>query len=172
MIIREEKEADRLAIGALNRRTFGGDYEAQLIDQLRAAHLIVASLVALDGNEVIGHLLFSSLPVEIDGRDVNAVALAPMAVSPDRQRQGIGSKLVTEGLALLRKKQVEAVIVLGHTAYYPRFGFSPLLTQKLASPFRGMGEFMALELVVGSLAGQKGSVKYPEAFGLAKGHPI
>jgi len=166
MIIREEEESDLPAIRTLNRRAFGGDYEAQLIDKLRAAHLVVASLVALDGNEVIGHLLFSSLPVEIDGRDVNAVALAPMAVSPDRQRQGIGSRLVIEGLALLRKKRVESVIVLGHTAFYARFGFSPLLTQKLASPFQGMAEFMALELVVGSLAGQTGSVKYPDAFGL------
>src|SRR5208283_1081768 len=106
MIIREETERDLLAIGALNQKAFGGDYEAQLIDKLRAAHLIVASIVALDGNELIGHLLFSSLAVEIDGRNVNAVALAPVAVSPARQRQEIGSKLIVEGLALLKKKQV------------------------------------------------------------------
>jgi putative acetyltransferase len=168
MIIREETEGDLLAIRALNRRAFGGDYEAQLIDKLRAAHFIVASLVALDGDEVIGHLLFSSLPVEVDGRDVNAVALAPIAVSPERQRRGIGSELIVEGLALLKKKQVEAVIVLGHAAYYPRFGFSPLLTRNLASPFRGKAEFMALELVVGTLSGQQGSVKYPEVFGLTE----
>jgi putative acetyltransferase len=168
MIIREETEEDFLAISALNRRVFGGDYEVRLIDKLRAAHLIVASLVALNGNEIIGHLLFSSLAVEIDGRNVNAVALAPMAVSPDRQRQGVGSKLVTGGLALLKKKQVEAVFVLGHTTYYPRFGFSHLLTRKFASPFHGKAEFMALELVVGALSGQKGSVRYPEAFGLMK----
>jgi putative acetyltransferase len=168
MIIREETEEDLLAISALNRRAFGGDYEVQLIDKLRAAHLVVASLVALDGNEVIGHLLFSSLAVEINGKGVNAVALAPMAVSPERQRQGVGSRLVIEGLALLKKKQVEAVIVLGHTTYYPRFGFSPQLTQKLVSPFRGRAEFMALELVVGAISGREGSVKYPTAFGLTE----
>jgi putative acetyltransferase len=167
MIIREETERDLLSIGTLNQKAFGGDYEAQLIDKLRAAHLIVASLVALDGNEIIGHLLFSSLAVEIDGRNVNAVALAPVAVSPARQRQGIGSKLIIEGLALLKKKKVEAVFVLGHTTYYPRFGFSHLLTRKFASPFQGKAEFMALELVVGAISGQKGSVKYPEAFGIA-----
>jgi len=167
MKIREEMEGDFHAVSALHRRVFGGDYEAQLVEKLRAAHLIVTSLVALDGNEIVGHLLFCSLTVEIDGRSVNAVALAPMAVSPERQRQGIGSRLIGEGLALLKKKHVEAVIVLGHATYYPRFGFSPLLTQKLASPFRGKTQFMALELVAGALSGQKGSVKYPEAFGLA-----
>lgn len=166
MEIREETEEDLPAISALNRRAFGGDYEVHLIDKLRAAHLVVASLVALDGNELIGHLLFSSLAVEIDGKDVNAVALAPMAVSPERQRQGVGSKLVIEGLALLKKKQVVAVIVLGHATYYPRFGFSPLLAQKLVSPFRGRAEFMALELVDGAISDREGSVTYPKAFGL------
>ena len=166
MVIREETEEDFSAIGDLNRRVFGGEYEVHLIENLRSAHLILASVVALDGNEVVGHILFSALPAEIDGKDVNAAALAPMAVSPERQRRGIGSQLVTEGLARIRQKQVEAVIVLGHTKYYPRFGFSPILTQKLASPFQGMAEFMALELVAGTLSGQKGSVKYPKAFGL------
>ena len=114
----------------------------------------------------MGQALFSALPVEIDGRDINAAALAPMAVSPECQRQGIGSQLVIEGLARIRQKEIEAVMVLGHTTYYPRFGFSPILTQKLASPFHGIAAFMALELVDGALSGQKGSVKYPKAFGL------
>jgi len=166
MVIREEAEEDLPAISNLNRRAFGGEYEVCLIENLRSAHLILASLVALDGNEVMGHILFSALPVEIDARKVNAAALAPMAVSPQRQRQGIGSRLVIEGLTRIREKQIEAVIVLGHSKYYPRFGFSPILAQKLASPFQGMAEFMALELFVGALSGQTGSVKYPKAFGL------
>jgi len=166
MVIHEETEEDIPAINALNRRAFGGDYEARLIEDLRSAHLILASLVAVDGNELQGHILFSRLPVEIDGRNVNAAALAPMAVKPERQRQGIGSQLVIEGLARISRKQVEAVIVLGHTSYYPRFGFTAILTQKLESPFRGKAGFMALELVAGALSGRAGVVKYPKAFGL------
>ena len=98
--------------------------------------------------------------------NIGAASLAPMAGKPDRQRQGIGSKLITEGLSVLRKKQVEAVIVLGHTWLYPRFGFSAGITQHLASPFRGKVSFMGLELTPGALASEKGCVKYPEAFGL------
>lgn len=166
MLIREETEEDHAAIRTLNRMAFRGDYEAELIDKLRSAKLSITSLVALEGNEVIGHLLFSRLSVEIDGRQVNAASLAPMAVRPDRQRQGIGSELIKEGLDQLRKKSVEAVIALGHTDYYPRFGFSANLTQKFVSPFQGMAEFMGLELMAGALSGKKGWVKYPEAFGL------
>ena len=166
MIIREETEADLDAISALNREVFGGDYEAVLIEKLRAAGLILASLVAVDGDEVKGHILFSRLPTMIDGRQVNAAALAPMAVSPASQRQGIGSKLVTEGLDRMKGKSVEAVIVLGHTGYYPRFGFSPALTKNFTSPFRGKSAFMGLELITGALAGGEGSINYPEAFGL------
>lgn len=168
VVIREETKEDVPAIGALNRKAFGGEYEMRLIEELRSARLILASLIALDGNEVDGHILFSVLQVEIDGRNVKAAALAPLAVSPNRHRQGIGSQLIIEGLTRMRKKQVEAVMVVGHTTYYPRFGFSPLPTQKLASPFRGMPEFMALELTAGALSGQKGLVRYPKAFGLGE----
>jgi putative acetyltransferase len=128
--------------------------------------LVLVERVALDAGEIVGHILFSRLGVEIEGRVVRAAALAPMAVSPDRQRQGIGSRLVQDGLAELRSIGCEAVIVLGHPGYYPRFGFSAALAEKLAAPFRGEA-FMALELMPGALDGHAGSVTYPDAFGIA-----
>jgi putative acetyltransferase len=167
MLIREETEKDFATIGALNRAAFGGNYEAVLIEKLRAAGLVITSLVAVEGNKTIGHILFSRLPIEVDGRTVNAAALAPMAVKPNHQRHGVGTKLIEEGLARLREKPVEAVLVVGHKAYYPRFGFSPNETRKLTSPFQGMAQFMALELKSGALAGEKGTVNYPEPFGLS-----
>ena len=165
MTIREENKADFPEIVALTQAAFGGEYEATLIEKLRAAHLVIVSLVAVEEGSVIGHILFSKLEVEVDGRRVKAAALAPMAVRPDRQRRGIGSKLVETGLDGLRDRSYEAVIVLGHPDYYPRFGFSPSLTASLVAPFSGRA-FMGLELMSGSLSGSRGSVEYPEAFGL------
>jgi putative acetyltransferase len=156
------------AIDALHRAAFGGGYEAALVRALRRDGLVRASLVALDGDDVVGHALFSELAVEMDGRPLRAAALAPIAVRPERQRQGIGSHLIVRGLQRLRAKGFEAVVVLGHSAYYPRFGFSASLAAKLSAPFRGE-HFMALELAAGALAGARGAAVYPQAFGLDAG---
>jgi putative acetyltransferase len=165
MLIREEVPSDAAAIAALNRAAFGGGYEADLIARLRADRLVIASLVAQVRAKIVGHILFSMLPTEMDGRTTRAAALAPMAVQPELQNQGIGSKLVEEGLKAARARRIEAVVVLGHPAYYPRFGFSADLARRLAAPFSGEA-FMALELVPGALDGSMGSVSYPAAFGL------
>ena len=90
-----------------------------------------------------------------------------MSVRPDWQRRGIGGALVRAGLDRARKGQWHAVIVLGHAAYYPRFGFSAALTRHLAAPFTGPS-FMALEFIPGALSGSAGVVSYPAAFGLAR----
>ena len=151
------------AIADLNRAAFGSDGEGTLIARLRHGGLVLVERVALVAGELVGHILFSRLAVEIDGRGVSSAALAPMAVRPDRQRQGIGSCLVRDGLSELRPIGCEAVIVLGHPTYYPRFGFSPALAEKLDAPFRGEA-FIALELTPGALGGCAGSVTYPDAF--------
>ena len=165
MLIREEVPADIDATAELNRTAFGGDYEADLIARLRADGLVIASLVAQIRAKIVGHILFGMLPAEMDGRTIRAAALAPMAVQPELQHQGIGSKLVQEGLRAVRAWGIEAVIVLGHPAYYPRSGFSADLARRLAAPFSGEA-FMALELMPGALDGSRGSVSYPAAFGL------
>jgi putative acetyltransferase len=162
--IREETQRDETAIAEVNRAAFGGDIEAHIVDRLRAEGLAVLSLVATSGDQVVGHILFSDLDVDVDGRRVPAVSLAPMAVLPDWQRQGVGSRLIEAGLAGLRAQgKAHTVIVLGHPGYYPRFGFSADLAQKLQSPYAGEA-FMALELVPGALSGAQGTVRYPPAF--------
>jgi putative acetyltransferase len=163
MIIREETGADHECIRTLNKLAFGGDYEAVLIDRLRAEELIDASLVADDGGDIVGHILFSSLGVVMDGWSVRAAALAPMAVTPERQRQGIGSALVRAGLDAVTARGIEAVFVLGHPGFYPRFGFSAEIARKLVSPYSGEA-FMALELMPDALRGTAGSVAYPDVF--------
>ena len=165
MHIRPESPDDAPAVAALNRETFGGDEEVLLIERLRADGIITVSLVAAE-DALVGHILFSDLAVELDGRPVESVSLAPMCVRTGRQRQGIGSALVRAGLDAVRDAGYAAVVVLGHPNFYPRFGFSADLAAKLASPFAGAA-FMALDLVPGALDGARGTVTYPPAFRLA-----
>ena len=159
--------AYHLPIAELNRAAFGSDAEGNLISRLRENGMVLVELVALDEAEIIGHILFGRLVVEVDGRVLVAASLAPMAVREDRRRQGIGAQLILRGLASLRARGCEAVFVLGHPSYYPRFGRSAALANKLAAPFRG-DAFMALALVPGALAGHVGSVSYPSVFGLVR----
>jgi putative acetyltransferase len=163
--IRGRTAADDAAIRQLNDDTFGGHYESRLIEDLRAAGLDAVELVAVENDDIVGHILFSVLATTLDRQTVPALALAPMAVRPDRQRRGIGSALVRAGLDLARDRAWRAVIVLGHKGYYPRFGFSAALARPLEAPFSG-DAFMALELAPDALRGEKGRVTYPPAFGV------
>ena len=165
MEIRGRTAADDAAIRQLNDDTFGGHYESRLIEDLRAAGLDAVELVAVENDDIVGHILFSVLATTIDRQTVPALALAPMAVRPDRQRRGVGSALVRAGLDLARDRDWRAVTVLGHKGYYPRFGFSAALARPLETPFSG-DAFMALELAPGALRGEKGRATYPPAFGV------
>ena len=165
MLIRPESVEDGEAIHHVNRAAFGRSAEATLVDRLRQDGLVVVSLVAVEDSRIVGHILFSRLPIHTSLVVIPAVALAPMSVIPDRQRQGIGSALVREGLRACRAAGERIVIVLGHPEYYPRFGFSSALASRLRSPFSGRS-FMALELESAALAGVSGEVRYPPAFDL------
>jgi putative acetyltransferase len=164
-----ETEADIPAIDSLNRAIFKGDYEAELIKKLRVESAVLLSMVAVIGEQVVGHILFSRLRVEVEGHPVAAAALAPMCVSLKHQRSGVGTSLVKKGLGKLKKLKCEAVIVLGHPAYYQRFGFSTHFVKNLESPFKGLPSFMGIELVKDALRGKSGFVKYPDAFGIETG---
>jgi putative acetyltransferase len=118
----------------------------------------------VDGR-VVGHVLFSDLPIITATGTTPALALAPMAVLPEFQHLGVGSELVRHGLDVCRDAGHEIVVVLGHPRFYPRFGFSPALAVRLSSPFSGKESFMAAELVPGSLEGVTGRVEYPLPFG-------
>ena len=164
-LVREERPGDRQQIRKVNEAAFGRSDEADLIDGLRQEGVVLLSLVAELDSQIIGHILFSRMSVETAHGSVAAVSLAPMAVLPDHQGRQVGSQLVRRGLAQLQDQGERIVIVLGHTEYYPRFGFTPEKARRLASPFPPEA-FMALELSDGALAGVHGTVKYPAAFGL------
>lgn len=165
ILIRPETSADHESIRHVNRLAFGQDDEARLVDALRDGSFLRVSLVAEQPGLVVGHILFSDLPIITGAGTVPALVLAPMAVLPELQNQGIGSVLVQRGLEACRQQGHRIVVVLGHPNFYPHFGFSPKLAGHLESPFSGKDSFMALELVPGALDGVAGRVQYPPPFG-------
>jgi putative acetyltransferase len=163
--IRRETETDRDAVWRVNREAFGQDEEANLVNALRDGNFARLSLVAEVNGQVVGHILFSDLPIQSASEVIAALALAPMAVLPEFQRQGIGSELVRRGIELCRAEGHRIVIVLGHPHFYPKFGFTSKLAEPLRSQFSG-DAWMAMELVPGALAGVAGRVRYAPPFGL------
>jgi putative acetyltransferase len=119
--IRDEQPADLDAIRRLNQDAFGQPQEGRIVDALRQNDAVTVSLVAVAGSAVIGHIMFS--PVSIGS--LAGAGLGPMAVAPTWQRRGIGSQLVERGLDRLRDGRCPFVVVIGHPAFYPRFGFRP-----------------------------------------------
>lgn len=165
--IRPEKPEDFAAIYEVNIDAFGQANEARLVDDLRKSSAFVPelSLVACEDDRIVGHILFSRITIEKENRSFSALSLAPMAVSPGFQRQGIGSQLVREGLRRARSLGHRVVVVVGHPNYYPRFGFSSARAKGLEAPFSVPDEaFLVLELSDGALHDVSGIVKYPSAF--------
>ncbi len=167
MRIREEEDRDLQGIRDVNDAAFGGTDESLLIDQLRDDGLFITSLVGDEYGEIVAHILFSELEIRSndDEHTIRGAALAPMAVAPTHQRMGIGSELIRQGLEKCAEKGVEAVVVLGHENYYPRFGFSAEKAKCLKSPFSGPF-FMVLDLKQGIFDDFSGIVIYPNAFGI------
>jgi putative acetyltransferase len=167
MIIRPEKEEDYAAIFEVNKLAFGGEEEAELVDALRKLDDFIPklSIVALEDEQVIGHILLTPIIIETKGGSIPALALAPIAVHPEFQNQGIGSELIKKGLEKCKELRHEIVVVLGHPLYYPRFGFGNAKEKGIKAPFEVADEaFMVIELVNNALEGVKGTVKYPKPF--------
>jgi putative acetyltransferase len=168
--IRPEVPEDAASIREVNRLAFGGDVESSLVEKIQQSPEFIPglSLVAVRQAHILGHILFSRIKIMIEddpGRSIPALALAPMAVHPDVQNQGIGSVLVRRGLEACRKLGHRVVVVIGHPDYYPRFGFTSARARGLEAPFPVPDEaFLAVELEPGSLSGMSGRVVYPPAF--------
>jgi putative acetyltransferase len=165
MMVRAEGPADHAPIRRVHEQAFGpGSVEAALVEALRAAgaHVPDLCLVAIEGEEIVGHIFFSRARLE-SGDEV--LALAPMAVAPQWQRRGIGSALAQAALRHAEPTAFPLVVVVGHPGYYPRFGFEPAGALGLRAPFEVPAEaWMALRLPAYTPAA-RGLVTYAEAFG-------
>lgn len=162
--IRPETIEDQQSIWNVNRAAFESDAEANLVDALRDGGFVQVSLVAELEHEIVGHILFSRVTIDTESGAIDALSLAPMAVLPSHQRQGIGSKLVEAGLQACREKGHQIAVVLGHPEFYPRFEFSAELARPLKSPFGGGEAWMAMELESGALEKVEGQVEYSPPF--------
>jgi putative acetyltransferase len=170
--IRGEQPADYDEIAAVVSSAFGRDDEARLVAELRKLPSFdpALSLVAIADGILVGHVLFTDITIrQPSGKALPAVALAPVAVRPERQRSGVGSRLVTAGLRACRDRGDRLVIVVGHPDYYPRFGFLPARKRGLEAPFpvnaasvmvceRSPVADVAMQLSIG------GMVEYPTPF--------
>lgn len=165
MVIRPAAPDDHAAIRAVVTAAFTAEFgkadEADLVDALRADGDALVELVAVEDDAVVGHILFSPLATDTGAR---FAALAPVSVQPGRQKDGLGTMMMQVGHELCRAAGVEAVIVLGHPAYYPRVGYSADAAKAVKAPFKGPS-FMALALKPGALDAPV-TITYARAFGL------
>jgi putative acetyltransferase len=164
MLIRREGKRDCAAVYAVNASAFDTPAEANLVDVLREQAQPIVSLIAEDDGAIVGHIMFS--PVSLPGHPaLKIMGLAPMAVAPEYQRKGIGSALVRAGLEQCKQLGFGAVVVLGHSDYYPRFGFSSSVRYGVGCEYEVPEEvFMVVELQRDFLRGASGKIKYHTAF--------
>jgi putative acetyltransferase len=159
--IRREQPDDIAAIRDVNRRAFGQNQESNIVDALRANGAAALSLVAAVDGQAVGHIMYSPLVVG----DVQGAALGPMAVVPEHQNRGLGTRLVEAGNEYLRHDGCPFVAVLGHPTFYPRFGFRPANTYGIMCEWNVADEvFMVLVLDEAKMAGAVGTAKYRTEF--------
>lgn len=167
LIIRTERKEDYSRITEVIDLAFMQKQEGRLVEKLRKNPDFIPelSLVAEFENQIVGHILF--FPIEIKSTNVQfpSLALAPMSVVPEYRRKGVGKRLVSEGLKRAKRMGFKSVIVLGHSEYYPKFGFVPASKWNIKAPFSVPDNvFFAIELAEGGLKGVSGTVEYPEEF--------
>jgi putative acetyltransferase len=164
-VVRPERPEDRAAVWQVNALAFGRPNEAALVDALRQRTRPYLSLVAVEDGHIVGHIFFSPVIIVSETGIIPVFGLAPMAVLPECQRRGIGSQLVRQGLQECARIGQTVVVVLGHPAFYPRFGFLPASRKGLYCEYAVPDEaFMVAELLPGVLQGRTGVVKYLPEF--------
>ncbi len=166
LVIRESANFDLQALLNVEGQAFGQDEGSVIIGLVKdlledASAEPRLSLVAMDGNRITGHILFTNARIAGEEK-IQASLLAPVAVLPELQRKGIGSRLIAEGLSLLSEKGVDLTFVLGHPEYYPRHGFNPALPLGFEAPYPVAEEvsdaWMVRELKAGIIGEVKGKV--------------
>lgn len=167
MLIRPEQPEDFDAISKVHQLAFDRLDEAILVDRLRDTAKPNVSLVAEnDDGQIIGHILFTPASIHAPHGDIAGMGLAPMAVDPDYQLLGIGTKLIKAGINAIAQMSYAFIIVLGHVDYYPRFGFVPASLRNVRCQWTGIPDeaFMILVLDPISMQHVNGTAYYHPVF--------
>ena len=163
--IRVATPSDEAALVRVHREAFGRDAEAEIARRLHARGAECVSLAAFEGDALVGHVIFSPVTVGAHSFAKPPMGLGPVGVLPTLQRGGTGSALCRAGIDACRSRGAPFLVVLGHTTYYPRFGFVP--ASRFGLTYADMpprDAFMAMELAPGALAGISGAVRYGPEF--------
>lgn len=169
LIIRTEEKNDHKAVYDLNYKAFNNrEDEPKIVEKSRLTNGFIPelSIVAAADGEIIGHLLLSPAKVIDEKKEHEVIALGPVAVQPERQKQGIGKALIEEGLERCRKLGYGLVLLIGHTSYYPKFGFQPARPFGLELKQYDVPDdvFMVCEIQKGALQKIKGEFQFPDIF--------
>lgn len=159
---REQNEQDLPGIRQVNREAFPDTGGAKVFYDIRQTGTGIVSLVAVDDDNLIGHVLFCPATIAGQGGEVRGMGLGELAVLPEFQRQGVGTMLTNTGLDMLRERNCSFVIVVGHSTYYPRFGFRPGSQLELACQWESIPDesFMALILDRDAMGGVSGVARF------------
>jgi putative acetyltransferase len=169
LIIRKSNSDDFSDILRVVKEAFDGEKGvdvSELVNDLLmdASANPMLSLLAFHEDEAVGHILFTKSQVSESSRPIQTAILAPLAVVPKFHSQGIGGKLIKEGLNLLAESGVQLVFVLGHPSYYPSHGFIPACPLGFEAPFQASGKaWMVQELSPGAIESAKGQVLCADA---------
>ncbi|MBD2694539.1 GNAT family N-acetyltransferase [Anabaena catenula] len=165
MNIRCETLLDYSAIAEVNTLAFQGETEAKLIEKIRSSDRYIPelSLVIEIQGKIVGHILYSYINL-VSEKILPVLGLAPLAVHPEFQKQGIGSTLVKASLEIADTRGDAIVIVLGHPAFYSRFGFQPSVDYQIESPFPVPDDVFMVKTLSSYEKKYKGKVVYPPAF--------
>ncbi len=160
-LIRDEESGDTESISRVVRAAFGDrDGEPELVRLLRERREVLISLVAIEGSDLVGHVMISMIELETAAR-LRFGGLAPLSVTPSMQSVGIGSLLMSTVIARSRDLGLDALFLLGNPAYYSRFGFG---SSHIGNEYGATDAFMHLELSPGCLSGLAGTARYASAF--------
>lgn len=163
MIVRPAHASEKDIALQVERAAFGTDEEAMLVADLLSdpSAWPVVSLLAFEGDEAVGHILFSKVRI-LPKANLSASLLAPLAVVPHAQNMGVGKALVEKGFELLAEAGVKLVFVLGHPGYYPRFGFRPAGIRGFEAPYpipeENADAWMVKKLKTGALETYSGKI--------------
>jgi putative acetyltransferase len=168
--IRPETHDDYQSIYQLNKTAFGRENEAVLIDKIRDSYNYIPtlSLVAIVNDQIVGYIMFSYIDLinhhTFGVNKMKTLGLAPLAVAPTHQKQGIARQLITTGFQLANERGEPLVVILGEPNFYQKFGCLPAMNYQIASPFNTATEYWMIKPLENYHDLYKGQVNYPEYF--------